>query len=332
MRLEPLAWAVILLALSAGGAWAQGTPNEAQRCAPVADELDRYQYLRALSLDLRGRLPEADELALLDAGQDVPTALIDEWLASEAFAAQAVRRHRALLWNSLDNQTLLTANSGMQRAPGAEFNGQPPVYYRRNRARTYRDQIVPCLNEPARFDDAGRIRTRAVDGARREGWVEVRPYWAPDEPIRVCAFDANPAEITPDGVNCDSRSGFNDAECGCGPDLERCTLGNSHRAVNQAMGEALDRLIHQLVVEDAPYTELFNTRRAFVNGPLVFFYTRQIGISRFNFEPNPMDPAGLPDLAFTDADTWVEVELPQAHAGLLTRAGFLLRFQTNRAR
>ena len=21
----------------------------------------------------------------------------------------------------------------------------------------------------------------------REGWVEVRPYWAPDEPIRVCA-------------------------------------------------------------------------------------------------------------------------------------------------
>ncbi len=320
------------LAALLGQAWAQPTPNEALRCDPPLDALDRDQYLRALSLDLRGELPSAEDLAAVADADDVPAALIDDWLASDAFAAQAVRRHRALLWNNVENTTLLGASSSLQRATGDEFAGAPSVYYRRNRAQTYRGAVAPCLNEPARFDADGNVISRMVDGVRREGFVEVAPYWDPATPIRLCGFDANPAEVTPDGVTCDSLAGLNDAECGCGPDLERCTLGAVHRAVNRAMGEAMDRLLHQLIVEDRPYTELFSTKRAFVNGPLVFFYRRQAKIGRFNFDPAPVNVDTLPDLGFTDEDTWVEITLPPAHAGLLTRAAYLLRFQTNRSR
>jgi len=40
----------------------------------------------------------------------------------------------------------------------------------------------------------------------------------------------------------------------------------------------------------------------------------------------------LPELDFTQVDTWVEIELPSYHAGILTSPLFLIRFQTNRAR
>ena len=38
------------------------------------------------------------------------------------------------------------------------------------------------------------------------------------------------------------------------------------------------------------------------------------------------------DLRFDESDRWVEIELPEQHAGILTSPAYLLRFQTNRAR
>ena len=99
------------------------------------------------------------------------------------------------------------------------------------------------------------------------------------------------------------------------------------------MGEAVNQLLYTLIREDAPYTDLFESRRAFINGPLSFFYRKQTGVPRgFSFEPLPFDMNTMPELAFTDVDNWVEVELPAAHAGVLTRPAYLMRFQTNRAR
>jgi NAD-dependent dihydropyrimidine dehydrogenase PreA subunit len=45
-----------------------------------------------------------------------------------------------------------------------------------------------------------------------------------------------------------------------------------------------------------------------------------------------VDPALLPDLTYQDDETWVEVELPGEHAGILSSVAYLMRFQTNRAR
>lgn len=294
-------------------------------CAPAADELEPLRYLRALSLDLRGRLPDEDEVARVAAAGEVPDALVDEWLATEAFAWQVVRRHHALLWNNVTNLPLLAVNARLQRT------GQ--VHWRRNLARQYRGGFVPCLDEPARFGADGRILTRNVDGNRVEGWVEVRPYWDPSLSLKVCAFDAQAEPFSVDGTDCGTLAAYTDAGCGCGPDLRWCTLGGAEQAVTRAMGEAVDRLVFDVVARDAPYTELFESRRAWINGPLAWFWRHQTGVPRgLALEPAPLDASRLPALDFTDEESWHEIELGPEHAGLLTQAAFLLRFQTNRAR
>jgi len=48
--------------------------------------------------------------------------------------------------------------------------------------------------------------------------------------------------------------------------------------------------------------------------------------------PVPLPVEQLPELAYTDVDTWHPILLGPEHAGLLTSPAFLLRFQTGRAR
>lgn len=314
---------LVLVALLSATAFAQ-TPSEALRCAPDEPVLDRDRLARALSLDLRGRLPSEEELAAIAEAEDLPDAVLDAWLSGPEFAQRVVRRHRALLWPNLESLRLLQVNASLQAVGGR--------YWRRNLARMYRGDIVPCENAPARFGEDGAILTRLVDGARVEGYVEVAPYWAPDAPIRVCAFDAQAEATSVEGTDCATTAGFQDAGCGCGPDLRWCTVGLTHLAVNRAMTTAMEKLLQAIFEENRPYTDLFTTRRAFINGPLAYFYRHQSTMSRFQIEPLPMDKDRLPDLAFTDEDTWVEVTLPEAHAGILTRPAWLLRFQTNRSR
>lgn len=317
----------IILGLLVGSvAWAQDppTPSESLRCEPDQPVLDRDRYLRALSLDLRGRLPDEAELAALGDADDVPPELLADWLSGPDFAERVVRRHRALLWPNLEGLRLMQVNAGLQAQGG--------IQWRRNIARVYRGAIVPCEDAPARFGADGSILTRTVDGARIEGWVEVVPYWDPARPVRICAFDAQAEAVSATGTDCSASAAFQDAGCGCGPDLRWCTLGNTHLAVNQSMAQALEKLLTAIFQENRPYTDLFTTRRAFLNGPLVYFYKHQSRMSRFQIEPLPFDRERLPDLAFTDTDTWVEVTLPEAHAGILTRDAWLLRFQTNRSR
>lgn len=325
---------IVLITLWAAAAAAQ-VPNEALRCLEPTELLQRDQYLKALSLDIRGTLPSADELEAAAPEAALESATLDAWLASGAFAEQASRHHRSLLWSNVSNLNLLTASAGLNAIPraGFGFEDAPTTYYRRNRANPYRGGVVPCLNEPARFAEDGSILTTLQDdGTRREGWVEVSPYWAPDTTLRICAFDGNPTLITAGGRECGTRAGIGDINCGCGPELRWCQLGARHRAVSESMTEAFEQVVQHVMREDRPYTDLFSTRRAWVNGPLVYFYRHQTGVTRFTFTPSPVDPAVLPDLDWTDRDTWVEIELGEAHAGLLTRPAFLLRFQTNFSR
>ena len=71
-------------------------------CAVEPPLLSAVGHLRAVSLDLRGDLPTMSEYAALPANADkVPAATIDAWLSSPAWATQALRRHRSLLWINL---------------------------------------------------------------------------------------------------------------------------------------------------------------------------------------------------------------------------------------
>jgi hypothetical protein len=293
-------------------------------CDPAPDIISPTLYLRALSLDIRGILPTADEVNQVISANEVPESLIDDWLNSEAFATQAVRFHRKLVWNNVGNVNLVNANYRFTRSPDQ-------LLWRRNPATVYRGESVPCRNEPAAFGRDGRILT---DGNGLEGYVEVIPYWSNERtPAKVCAFDAQDVMSSETGTQCGTRAAANDMGCGCGPSLRWCSIGSESQRITRSMGEALDRFMLWIFREDRPYSELFTSRKAFVNGPISYFWRHQVGTpAGLVYEPAPLNMSALPAIPFTADDVWQEIELPESHAGVLTRMAYLLRFQTNRAR
>lgn len=295
-------------------------------CPPVQAELDKYRYLRALSLDLRGKLPTPEELLALEDLDDVPESLIDQWLASPEFADRTVRLHRALLWNNVTNVTLMAASAGFSVTSG--------LYYRRLMGTVYRGGTVPCNNEPVSYDAMGQIKTTvASDGTRREGYVMVNPYWAPTTSIKVCAFDAQETLFSPTGTTCSSRDGLDDPSCGCGPNLRWCAYSTSQLPILEGFAGDIDRRVYDMAFNDRSYLELFSSRTAFVNGPMVHFYKHQVEFfANVKYTPVSLDVSSLPNLDYTQKDTYAQITLPQGHAGILTSPGYLSRFQTNRAR
>jgi len=325
-----VAVACIVVAISGATATAQ-VVNEELLCPEPDSRLDRYEYLRALSLDLRGELPGDEEYAALDELDDVPLELIDEWLASPAFADRVVRQHRALLWLNVSNQRLLS--NAMSLASTGEG-----LHYRRDLARGARGvDDVPCADWPATYSAEGDIETtRFEDGSEREGYVMVRPYWAPDTEIKVCAFDAQADLVSDEGFDCSMGEGRGSPGCGCGPALRWCGRGGRYagaEALQDAIETDVEMRIRANIVNDEPYLDLFRSSRAFVNGPLVHYWRHWVG--HWNYldpSPVPMPMEQLPDLEWSDLYTWVEVQLPGYHAGLLTSPAYLMRFQTNRSR
>lgn len=295
-------------------------------CEAQPTTLSPERYLRALALDLTGDLPTDAQRSAVDAQGDVSPEMVDEMLASPDFVARAVRHHDALLWNNLRNLSPLAVNFSLSTFGSG-------IFYRRTPSAAYRGITTSCLDEPATFDANGRPVTRLVDGARREGWVWATPYWSPNTPVKVCAFDAQETLVSSLGTDCASTRGPTDVECGCGPSMRHCGFDTTRLAIVDGLAEAQRRVVAAVIGEGAPYTDLFTTRRAFVNGPLVHFWRYQAKLpANYVFEPLPLDVDRLPELAFTDRDTWVEIEMPAGGAGILTQAAFLIRFQTNRAR
>ncbi|HEY8430169.1 MAG TPA: DUF1585 domain-containing protein [Sandaracinaceae bacterium] len=343
-RWRPL-WVVATIgALSAAGAASltlfapsPARCDEPALCRPQRTRLDDDGYLRAVSLDLRGVVPTPEEHER--ARTEGADALIDEWLRTPEFAERVVRRHRELLWPNISNVTRIyhfRRNLSQSGGLWLQTNAQTRAVYRGvNTAR--------CLDEPASFDENGEIVTREVDGARLEGYVLVRPYWDPSIEIKVCAFDAQERRYSPSGNDCSTRAAINDPGCGCGPNLRWCGTSAVQRAVLESFAEELERRIVAHVEAEEPYYQLLTSRRAFVNGPIAYYWRHH----RFNYNGVPLVPEALdveslpktdietPDadaLAFADRDEWVPIELPEEHAGLLTHPAYLLRFQTNRAR
>jgi hypothetical protein len=334
--------AAVIAALAAGpAARAEAVGADADTdllCTAPEEALQPARWLRALSLDVRGQLPSPEETqAVLDAeatGEDGAAdlavgRLLDEWLVSDAFAERFVRLHRELLWNNIADQRPFGVAAGLSLG-----NNTTTSAYRSGTVATrLRGMDVRCLNEPATFDaDGVVVTTLQPDGTRREGYVEVAPYWAPDTTIRVCAFDAQTRAVSMNGIPCNSNSGTAERDCGCGPNLNWCGTNAQAVTLMQSFASDVDRRMRDIVREDRPYLDLFTGSRAYVNGPIVHFLRHQTNITRMRVLPLFVDLARLPDLTFSQVDTWVEVDLGQHHAGVLTSPAFLLRFQTERAR
>ncbi len=312
-------------------------------CAPDSDALDDHALLRAWSLDVRGVVPSPEEYAAFadgasgadnagDGGPDV--AALDAWLQTDEFAWRVVRYHRSLLWPNVTDIRLL---SNRQRL----LMGDDGIYYRYLVAPNYRGGPVSCGDFEAQYDADGElILQETEEGYRQEGWVWVTPYWDRANPIRVCAYEAQEAVVSPWGTACDTYDGRYDMYCGCGPELAWCdTFDLGHNGDNPeppvAMGIAgdIEHRIHRVIDEDLSYLEILTGRTMFVNGPYAHFLRYQTQVpAHVRFNEIPIDPDLLPDLAFEDEDTWVPVELGEEQSGVLTSTAYLMKFQTRRGR
>ncbi len=321
---------LLLSMLSLSGAQAQ---DEYPTCPQVVDELSGPELLRSLSLDLRGVVPEAEEYAALD-GAAVPEDLLRAYLDSPEFAEQVVRHHRDLLWPNVSDIRLL---SNRQRLKLEEDR-----WYRYLVAPHYRGAAIDCGDFEASWDADGELITvpGPEPGSVQEGWVWVTPYWAPDTEIKVCAFGAQEAEVSPWGTACNTYDSRYDPYCGCGPDLAWCDipdLGHNGDVANPPVHKALagdvEQRVARIIEQDLSYLELLTGRTAFVNGPLTHFYRYQTQApAHVRFNEIPVDPALLPELAYTDEDTWVAIEMGPEQSGILTSPLYLMKFQTRRAR
>lgn len=321
--------AALLLAFASVGV-ADEIPLPTCDAEPV---LDGHAYLRALSLDLRGTVPTREEYALLEDGV-VPDTVIDAWLDSEGFVDRVIRHHDSLLWPNVGDIRLLSNRQRMIRKNG--------IHYRYLVAPNYRGGPVYCGDFEASYDkDGGLITTVDQDGHIQEGWTWVAPYWDPENPIKVCAFEAQEAEVSPWGTACDTYDSRYDPYCGCGPNLQWCDtpeLGHVQEdgyvaPVHRSIAQDARLRIGKVIREGASYLEILTGRTAFVNGPLVHFYKNNVRTpAHVRFNEIPVDDKLLPELAFTDEDTWVEVQLGEENAGVLTSPLYLMKFQTRRAR
>jgi len=328
--------AFVFASLMPSTGFAQEPPvGEDYLCEPDDAVMSPARYLRALSLHLRGVVPSEAEYAAAGDSAMVD-ALLDEWLVTEAFTDQVVRRHRDLLWNNVSNTRVISLQAilGRSRTTSAD----PYRYWLGNKARTYRGNRVPCDDTPAVINDGViqyRVDTSGPVPTRIEGYVEVEPYWAPGTMIRVCAFDAQASAVSSSGTDCNSDRSSAEAGCGCGPNLERCADSARDTAIRAAIGQEVSERIRSFFNEDAEraYHELFTEKRAYVNGVLAHYWQHQVYNPNggMRMVPRPIPVEGFEAIDYADTE-WREVSVGEAHSGILTSSAFLLRFQTNRAR
>ena len=297
------------------------------RSAP-GDEvlLSGKEYMRAVSFDLRGKPPTTDDYDQLDADGEIPEVILDEWLDSEEFITRVVRYHRRHFWNN---------NSGIRLAnPNWQIHDGGGIYYVRKQSDKYGRPDV-CGDFPASFDFAGRaIQVPQSDGSLDEGWVMVAPYWDLQNPLKVCAMDAQENQFTTTGTQCNTEDSELDPECGCGPNLAWCHTGGLDQPVIAAIDEDLNLRVAELIRQDRSYLDLLTDSRAWVNGPLVHWLKNNSGIISYSPDIShlPYPEERLPDLEYTDTNTWVEVTLGPEQSGIFTSPSYLLRFMSNRAR
>lgn len=322
-------WSMIFLS----AAFVVWTPFlQADVCKP-SDPQTALQYLRKLSLDLRGYLPSPEEAEeVIQAGQ-VPQGLLDKMLRSPEALQQLDAYHRDLLWVNLGSFEIF---GDEWRLDG---DGDKTPLWMPYRSKMFRasNEDLPCKNEPAEFNDQGRPKTTCSDGDKRcqEGFVMIRPYWAPDKEIKVCAFDAQAAEKAGYGdktVSCGMEEGRYAPECGCGPSMRYCQsrLGDTERKITQAMADQLLEYARHLIREGKPYSQVIQGETIRYNGVLVHFLRHQLStIRELRYE---VDATTLPDLNFHQADRWVDVKQGPLFSGILTSPIYLLKFASQRGR
>ena len=304
-------------------------------------DVDKYQLLRRLSYDLRNKPPSIDEYDALDGVDAVPLATIQEYLQGDDFRFAMRRYHAELFWPNLVAASLVNQNARIDSKTAPAYTIQSA-----SRQTAFRGAAIPCDDRENNDVDAeGRPNAAGIhhgnDGmghqTNLEGWRMIAPYWDPQNPIKVCNFDAQEVETTTvkgETVGCNTVAGNASLECGCGKNLEYCYESNvTEPLIQAALTEQLYRAIDKVTTGGAPYTDLMLSTHADENGKIAFWLRNLAPNTSYSKTYDLADPAqSVPALDYDQDDTWQDVDRGPMHAGLLTMPGYLLRFQTNRGR
>jgi hypothetical protein len=308
-------------------------------------DVDQYQLLRRLSLDIRGRIPSIEEYEALDKGA-APFDHVADWVKTDEFRLAMRKYHENMLWPNVSAARLTSISSQLSIK-----SGEPALHLTSTgREKTWRganDTICGDFQEtrflpeadpgnPVYKVDVSQLQPDA-SGVRQDGWRLVAPYWDPANPVKVCAFDAQATPTVTKAnktLQCGNPSAHGDPSCGCGADLHWCygPANVTSQAILSDMREQLDRAVDAVTTGGAPYTDLLLNTTAWENGRLAFFkrwLSTNVNISGTVDFPDLTET--IPDKPFTDT-TWTQIDRGPDHAGVTTLPAYLLRFQTNRGR
>ncbi|HIN85611.1 MAG TPA: hypothetical protein EYN06_03940 [Myxococcales bacterium] len=318
---------------------------ETSECA-YPQELDRYRLLRRLSMDLRLQSPSYEEYLALDGQNDVPESIIDGYLDSEAFRISARRFHEDLFWPAVTNVSI--ADVAVVLAPGKQGALYSVLGASRRKMWRKGSGSEICGNwKQEEFNSDGSPIPKIIENDNggllylQDGYVEVEPYWAPGTTVKVCAFDAQTAEVGLKGP-CNILRSKTDPKCGCGPNLRACYSAGTSPFSNDGVVPTILRSLREqllLVVDDytsggEAYSQLLTTKRTYWNGAIAHWKKYLAQMTNLNKTYNALDSseAALPEeIVFTDTN-WQKSERADPHAGVVTLPAFTLRFQTNRGR
>ncbi|MSQ84925.1 MAG: hypothetical protein EXR77_18970 [Myxococcales bacterium] len=325
-----VAWVSVVSAVAFADA-----PLDCKTSQPV----DKYRFLRKLSLDLLGRIPAYEEYVALDGQTDVTDAAIDAMLKTDEFRVVARRWHESWLWPNLSGVRFgdVAINLQKDKATGISFSssaGRRKIWRKGTGAEICGDW------QQTQFVGDAPVPIPIVDAAgktlyQQDGWVMVAPYWKPDTPIKVCAFEAQVA-TTGKKYACNVREGISEAACGCGPNLRWCWGTGVETAVAADLREQFLRAVDDATTGLIPYSHLLTTQRVWQSAKLLFWRKNLANLSSFSRvwtlagigdPPLPTDS----EASWTDP-TWTQSLRTGSHSGILTLPGYSLRFQTNRGR
>jgi hypothetical protein len=326
----------VLSLLLVNSAYAQIAPScDAKQVA------DKYQLLKRLSLDVRGKVPSYEEYLALEApGALTPLAVANTWYTTEDFRLAMRRYHEALFWPNISKVRITVVSMSLGKTPDSIF-----VINSSGRKRVFRnDPDTNCSNVlQTNFatNKPGEFRPVVVNGdggtIRQDGYRLVRPYWDPTTDVKVCGYEAQETLVADDGTPCDSPEAAAKRECGCGPNLRFC-MGPAADTTNKIYASAREQLnlmVDDVTVGNKPYTELMLSRQMPTNGTLSFwrkYISGTVSPRSLAIGPDPLEAFKSGTLDFTDT-AFVTVDRgTDLHAGVLTTPAYLLRFMTGRAR
>jgi hypothetical protein len=298
-------------------------------------EVDKYQVLRRMTLDLQGRVPSAEEYAALDASEGVPEETALGLIQSDEFRTLMRRYHETLFWPNVSNVRLNNVDTQLgtrDYAPEGVL-----LITSLGTSKTLRGVSgAGCgdFEQTSFGPDKQPTNVQTVNGALQEGWRMVTPYWDTSTQIKVCAFDAQETKVSNDGVPCNSIAGRSKKECGCGPNLSFCYAPSNATAnpIRESLREQLARAVDRVTSGGNPYTELLTSKLADENGYISFWRRNlapNVSISQTYNAPASSEP--LSNKGWGDAD-WSSFDRGGIHAGVVTLPAYLLRFQTDRGR